>query len=173
MSESMHQSLTEQTTRALVGAYAAKGAVPGAGSAVAIAAATAVALLERCAKATEREDLAALVHVERQRLLAAADEDAVALSTLVAAGAGNDRGRTRSALLAACHPPEAIINAVERAAELTAALEEEVPPRLRGELECARLLADVCATAARRIRDVNRAAANALTHGAHESDHAD
>jgi hypothetical protein len=161
----MPDSLAEHSTRALLGAFAGGGASPGAGSAVALAAATAAALLERCAGAAARDDLSALANGLREGLVRAADQDALALIALARASSTQPEREVRAALLAACKPPEAVANAADQVADLAARLAGEVPPRLRGEAETARMLASVCATVARKIIEANHAAITPASTG--------
>jgi methenyltetrahydrofolate cyclohydrolase len=129
---------------------------PGGGSVAALAAASAAALVERCAGVSAQPELAwagARAQTLREELLELADRDACAL----AAFAGSAGELRTAAAVDASGPPALLRAAAEEIAELATTLEREGPISYRGEASCARVLATAAASVAQTIVVMNLA----------------
>lgn len=152
-------SVADQSCQAMIDRFAANVASPGGGSAAALAAAIAAALVQRCATAAQLDDVAARASALREQLVAIADHDAAALSRLVEAINANEATRGDptlfSAASAASEVPTLLRDAARQVAGLAESLEVDGTPRLRGEAQCAMLLATAAANAAKAIITLN------------------
>jgi hypothetical protein len=123
----------------LLVALAAPAATPGGGTAAALAAGFACALVERCAAAAGQLDLAARAAELRPQLVAIGEDD---VEAVVAGGSG---------------PPRRLRDAAAELEQAAAALERDGAPRLRGEAGVARVLAQAAVRAADAIVALNEA----------------
>src|SRR3954469_25944888 len=101
--------IADTLCRVLLDRFAGEGQALGGGSAAALSAAIAAALVERCAVAARADDAAARARELRDVLTTTADRDASAVAALVDAlatsGAEPDAGTLRVAATAASEPP--------------------------------------------------------------------
>jgi formiminotetrahydrofolate cyclodeaminase len=148
-----NDSLVNQTVATLLDAFAARGATPGGISVAALAAASAAALVERCAAAApgDRQGVADRAAGLRRDLVAAADADLAVLDRLARAS-----GEERAAAAAGASGPARVLReAASEIVRLAAVLEREGAPRLQGEARCAGLLADAAARTATAVTEAN------------------
>jgi formiminotetrahydrofolate cyclodeaminase len=148
----------------LLAAFAEPTAAPGGGSAAALVAALAAALVERCAVASHPQfvDVRSRATALRKELVAVADEDALALARFVRAIARSPGTTERAAAAAdaSVHPARLSAAAIE-VAELAESLEHHGAMAFRGEAHCAGLLAGAAARAAQSIVSLNAGVADA------------
>jgi methenyltetrahydrofolate cyclohydrolase len=150
-------SLIDRAYSALLDAFAARAATPGGISVAALAAASAAALLERCAAAASGDLHEAGLRAAALRLdlVAAADADIAVLDAMAKAPPEG----LAAAAAGASGPAIVLRDAAREIVRLAAALERDGAPRLRGEAQCAGLLADAAARTAVAVVDANEALA--------------
>jgi len=124
---------------------------PASGSALAVAAALAAALVELTARFSDDEAALGDALRQRDRLLALADEDARAYADFMRTKSDAARERTIAV-------PQEIADRAAEVADLARRLEREGNPRLVGDAAAARLLADAAGKGAARLVELNRAA---------------
>lgn len=142
----------------LLAAFAEPTAVPGGGSAAALVAALAAALVERCSDASHPRfvDARSRASALRKDLVAVADEDARALARFVRAiSRSPDTAELATAAADASIPPARLSAAALEVAELADSLERHGAIAFRGEAHCAGLLADAAARVAQSIVSEN------------------
>jgi formiminotransferase-cyclodeaminase len=149
-------SLAELSVRELLDVLATTVPSPGGGSVAALAAASAAALVERCAGASAHpgfEEARSRARTLREELIALADRDASAVSAL----AGSIAEYRTGAAVDASGPPALLRAAAEEIAAIATVLEREGATTYRGEASCARVLATAAASMAQTIIVMNLA----------------
>jgi formiminotetrahydrofolate cyclodeaminase len=147
----------------LLAAFAEPTAVPGGGSAAALVAALAAALVERCSDASHPRfvDARSRASALRKDLVAVADEDARALARLVRVISRSPGTAELAAAAADASTPPARLRATAiEVAELADSLERHGAIDFRGEAHCAGLLAGAAARAAQSIISLNASVAS-------------
>lgn len=146
-------ALTSQPLASLLDAFAARSATPGGISAAALAAAMAAALVERCAAAAagDQRVVADRAAALRRDLVGVADDDIAVLAALAKASPTE----RPAAAAAASGPARDLRDAATEVGRLAEAMERDGAPRLRGEAQCAGLLANAAAQTAVAVIDGN------------------
>ena len=160
--------LTGLSLPALLEELAAPREVPGAGSALAVALATAAAVVQMAARLSpeswaDAAGVAAQADALRERATQLVDEDAEAYRQALEARAANDEtakpeqrdwalGRVTAA---AAEPPLALIRLAADLAELCAAAGARVEPRVHADVAAAAALASAVARGARALVATN------------------
>jgi formiminotetrahydrofolate cyclodeaminase len=160
--------LTDLSLTALLEELAAPHEVPGAGSALAVALATAAAVVQMAARVSpeswaEAAGVAAQAESLRERAARLVDEDAEAyqraLEARAAADAAERPDRRDWALgrvtAAAAEPPLALARLAADVAELCAAAAERIEPRVHADVAGAAALAVAVARGSRELVAVN------------------
>jgi methenyltetrahydrofolate cyclohydrolase len=160
--------LTELSFSALLDELAAPHEVPGAGSALAVALATAAAVVQMAARLspeswTDAAGVAAQADALRERAARLVDEDAEAYRRALEARAAADetarpeqRDRTLGRVTAAAaEPPLALVRLAADLAELCAAAGARVEPRVHADVAAAAALAAAVARGARALVATN------------------
>ncbi len=160
--------LTGLSLPALLEELAAPREVPGAGSALAVALATAAAVVQMAARLSpeswiDAAGVAAQAESLRERAARLVDEDADAYRRALEARAAADEGekpeRRDWALgrvtAAAAEPPLALVRLAADVADLCAAAAERVEPRVHADVAAAAALAAAVARGARELVAVN------------------
>jgi hypothetical protein len=148
-------TLVDERLRDLLDTFAAPTPSPGGSSVAALAAASAAALVERCASVTEQADAprtCTRAAAPREELLMLADRDASAPAVLADAAGASGR-----AAIDASVPPAVLRAAAEEVAALAASMEHDGARAYRGEAHCARLLASAAASIAPAVIAMNLA----------------
>jgi methenyltetrahydrofolate cyclohydrolase len=122
---------------------------PASGSAIAVAAALAAALVELTARFSDDDGAIEEARSLRARLLELADEDADAYAAFMRTRDDETRRRI-------VEVPQELAEQAERVAELGERLEREGNPRLVGDAAAAALLSRAAARAAARLVEINR-----------------
>jgi formiminotetrahydrofolate cyclodeaminase len=160
--------LTDLSLTALLEELAAPHEVPGAGSALAVALATAAAVVQMAARVSpeswaEAAGVAAQAESLRERAARLVDEDAEAYQRALEARAAADaaeRPERRDWALgrvtaAAAEPPLALARLAADVAELCAAAAERIEPRVHADVAGAAALAVAVARGSRELVAVN------------------
>jgi formiminotetrahydrofolate cyclodeaminase len=155
-------SLADQSFYGLLASFAEPTAAPGGGSALALAAALAAALVERCANASHPQFTDARYRATelRRKLVRLAERDALVLAILADVGLRSQDHEHDDLVAAAADasgPPELLRAAAVEVSALAASLERHGAVAFRGEAHCAMLLADAAARAAESILALNGA----------------
>jgi methenyltetrahydrofolate cyclohydrolase len=160
--------LTGLSLPALLEELAAPSEVPGAGSALAAALATAAAVVQMAARISpdswaDAAGVAAQAEALRERALQLVDEDAEAYRlALEARAAADERARPEQrdwalgqVTAAAAEPPLALVRLATDLTELCAAAAERVEPRVHADVAAAAVLAAAVARGARALVAAN------------------
>ena len=151
--------LADQSLSDLLASFAERSAAPGGGSASALAAALAAALVERSANASHPQfaDARSRATELHKKLVKVAERDALALSSLANVGPRSHDHDYLAAATAASGPPALLREAAVEGSALAASLERHGAVAIRGEAHCAMLLSDAAARAAESILALNGA----------------
>jgi formiminotetrahydrofolate cyclodeaminase len=160
--------LTGLSLPALLEELAAPREVPGAGSALAVALATAAAVVQMASRGspeswTDAAGVAAQAEALRERAVLLADEDAEAYrKALEARAAADERAKPEQRdwalgriTAAAAEPPLALARLAADLAELCAAAGARVEPRVHADVAAAAALASAVARGARELVAAN------------------
>jgi formiminotetrahydrofolate cyclodeaminase len=142
-----HQSIAQ-----FLAAVGDRSPAPAGGSALAVAAALAAALVELTARLSDDSEALGDAVRRRERLLALADEDAQAYAEYMRTKSDAARDRTIAV-------PQEIADCAAAVADAADRLERHGNPRLVGDAAAARLIAEAARRGAARLVELNRAAA--------------
>lgn len=140
--------LNERSVGELLAALGERTPSPASGTATALTAALAAALVELAARFAEDDDAVSKANAAVTRFVQLADEDAVAYAAFMADR--NDETRTRIIAV-----PEEIAAHADQIAELGEKVRAQLTSSVAGDAEAAVELAQAAARVARRLAELN------------------
>lgn len=141
-------ALSERSVGELLAAVGERTPAPASGSATALTAALAAALVELSGRFAEADDVVVRAKALGARLTELADEDAAAYEAFLAERSDEHRA-------AIVHVPEEIAAHADEVAELADAMRVRLRSAVAGDAEAAGELARAAARVARRLAELN------------------